>query len=107
MGFEHLAIGGMVPRQRDMALIEEVCTRVAALLPVGGLLHVFGLGKPEQVARLMQLGVTSVDSSSYVQTAAAGKRWDGAVCPEAPTALEIAHAAAANLQFAIGAVRRQ
>lgn len=105
LGFEHLAIGGLVPRQRDTALIEEVCVRVAALLPAQGLLHVFGLGKPEQVGRLMQLGVTSVDSSSYVQTAAAGKRWDGLACAESPTALEIAHAAAANLQFANRVVR--
>jgi helicase len=78
MGFEHLAIGGLVPRQRDTGLIEEVCSKVAGMLRSGGLLHAFGLGKPEQVGRLMRIGVTSVDSSSYVQTAAAaGKRWDG------------------------------
>lgn len=105
MGFKHLAIGGLVPRQRDKALIEEICQKVSAIVPRGGMLHAFGLGKPDQVARLVQLGVTSVDSSSYVQTAAAGARWDGVPCPVSPTALEVAHAAAANLQFASRAVR--
>jgi helicase len=100
IGFQHLAIGGLVPRQRDAVLIEEIVKRIRPLLLRDGLLHVFGLGGPEQVRRLMQLGVTSVDSSSYVQAAASGKRWDGKPCFEAPTALEIAHAAAANLKYA-------
>jgi hypothetical protein len=38
-------------------------------------LHIFGLGKPETISRLFQLGVDSVDSSSYVKLAAERKSW--------------------------------
>jgi helicase len=38
-------------------------------------LHVFGLGKPETTAKLFEMGVDSVDSSSYVRLAADGRLW--------------------------------
>lgn len=101
MGFESLAIGGLVPRQRDRDLVVEVCSKVRAVLPAGGLLHVFGVGRPDLVGELFDLGVSSVDSSSYVQSAASGKRWDGQTCAKDATPLEVAHAAVWNLRFAV------
>lgn len=73
-GFDGIAIGGLVPRVRDMNLIQEIVSAVRE--EIGDLpLHVFGLGQPEMVKELYALGVDSVDSSSYVKYAAEGKLW--------------------------------
>ncbi|MBK6616438.1 MAG: tRNA-guanine transglycosylase [Ottowia sp.] len=100
MGFSDLAIGGMVPRARDKAFVLQVCRRVADVLPEGGLLHVFGIGDPSFVAALFAAGATSIDSSSYVQSAVSGKQWDGEAAMQDPSPLERAHAALRNLKFA-------
>jgi len=74
MGFDGLAIGGLVPRSGDKKLIQEIVETVRGeeeSLP----LHVFGLGNPEMVDFLHSLGVDSVDSSSYVKMAADGRTW--------------------------------
>jgi tRNA-guanine family transglycosylase len=72
--FDGFAIGGLVPRARDRDLIESVV--VGVLERIGDRpLHVFGMGKPETTQRLFDLGVDSVDSSSYVKLAADGKSW--------------------------------
>lgn len=73
-GFAGIAIGGLVPRGRDLETIKSIVGVVreeADELP----LHVFGLGKPEMTEMLFKLGVDSVDSSSYVQLAADGRLW--------------------------------
>lgn len=74
MGFDGLAIGGLVPRSGDRKQIQEIVETVRGeeeSLP----LHVFGLGNPEMVDFLHSLGVDSVDSSSYVKMAADGRTW--------------------------------
>lgn len=73
-GFDGIAIGGLVPRSRNLELVLEIIEAVRNEiedLP----LHVFGLGKPEIVERLYQAGVDSIDSSSYIKMAADGKVW--------------------------------
>jgi tRNA-guanine family transglycosylase len=72
--FDGFAIGGLVPRARNMELIESIVSAVLAEID-GRPLHVFGLGKPETTQRLFAMGVDSVDSSSYVKLAADGRKW--------------------------------
>ncbi len=59
-GFEGVAIGGMVPRARDLPLVLSIVDAVRA--EVGDLpLHVFGLGRPDLVEALFRAGVDSVE----------------------------------------------
>lgn len=64
-------------------------------------LHVFGIGKPELIARLFQLGVDSVDSSSYVRLAAEGRIWENPdfELPD-PSPIDRLHLALRNLATA-------
>lgn len=102
-GFEGIAIGGLVPRAQDLALITQIVEAVRQ--EIGDLpLHVFGLGKPELTKHLFGLGVDSVDSSSYVKLAAAGRLWSA---PNQelvdPSPLDRLHLALCNLASATGA----
>lgn len=74
VGFDGIAIGGLVPRARDAGLVDSIVSAVREEIPDLPL-HCFGLGKPETVTRLFELGVDSVDSSSYVKSAANGESW--------------------------------
>lgn len=101
-GFDGIALGGLVPRARDA---EQVLAMARAVREeIGDLpLHVFGLGKPELIERLMGAGVDSVDSSSHVKLAAEGRSWtasDLVLADASPT--ERLHLAIANLAFASG-----
>ena len=72
--FDGVALGGLVPRVRDLDQIERWVKLVKEV--VGDKpLHVFGLGKPEIVSRLFLWGVDSIDSSSYVKLAVEGRLW--------------------------------
>lgn len=73
-GFDGVAIGGLVPRAKDRPLIESIVRAVREEIPDLPI-HAFGLGKPEITDWLYQLGVDSVDSSSYVKMAASGRLW--------------------------------
>lgn len=73
-GFDGVAIGGLVPRAKDRPLIESIVRAVREVIPDLPL-HAFGLGKPDLTDWLFQLGVDSVDSSSYVKMAADGRLW--------------------------------
>jgi tRNA-guanine family transglycosylase len=73
-GFDGIAIGGLVPRARNLNLVHEIIGIVRETIPDLPL-HIFGLGKPEIISELFRLGVDSVDSSSYVRMAADGKLW--------------------------------
>jgi tRNA-guanine family transglycosylase len=107
--FDGFAIGGLVPRARDWDLISEI-VRVVREETGDRPLHVFGLGKPAIASRLFELGVDSVDSSSYVKAAADGESWTyGTRLPDASTperlrlALEnLAHASSAVMPMSIG-----
>jgi tRNA-guanine family transglycosylase len=98
--FSGFAIGGLVPRARDIQLIEGMIEAVQG--EIGDRpLHVFGLGKPELVSRLFDLGVDSVDSSSYVKLAADGRLWEAPdfQLPD-PTPTDRLHFALRNLAAA-------
>lgn len=99
-GFDGIAIGGLVPRARDMDLVLSIVkvTRAA----VGQLpLHVLGLGKPELVGTLFRAGVDSVDSSSYVKLAANGRLWSNpTVHLQDPSPVDLLHLALCNLATA-------
>jgi helicase len=102
-GFDGIALGGMVPRVRDMKTVLAIVEAVRA--EIGGLpLHVFGLGKPEVVGRLFAAGVDSVDSSAYVKLAAEGRLWgDPSFHLAEPSPTERLHLALCNLARASGA----
>ena len=98
--FDGLALGGLVPRARDiptvLSLVEAVRAERADLP-----LHVFGLGQPDLVARLFQAGVDSVDSSAYVKLAAEGRLWGSPGClVEQPSVSDRLHLALLNLAMA-------
>jgi tRNA-guanine family transglycosylase len=98
--FDGFAIGGLVPRARNMELIESIVSAVMAEID-GRPLHVFGLGKPETTQRLFTIGVDSVDSSSYVKLAADGRKWsDRGFRLEDPSTPELLQLAIANLATA-------
>ena len=99
-GFKHLAIGGLVPRLPVVAQVLAIVRAVLEVAPPGGLVHCFGVGDPKVARMLFDLGVASVDSSSYVRQAVSGKRWDGGAVPESPSPVERARAALANLAYA-------
>jgi len=72
--FDGIAIGGLVPRIKDTALVENVIREIRAIFPSTPI-HVFGLGQPNLVKRLFTAGADSVDSSAYVKLAADGRLW--------------------------------
>jgi helicase len=98
--FDGIAIGGLVPRLHDRDNLFKIVKSIRKLIPDKPL-HVFGVGKPEIVAKLFHLGVQSVDSSSYVKLAADGKAWGQPdfYLPDA-SAIERLHLAIYNLATA-------
>jgi len=71
LGYEHLAIGGLVPLQD--ALVEQIVTEVmAALEPMGSRrpwVHLFGIFRPKLQATFRRLRVDSFDSATYFRKA--------------------------------------
>jgi len=101
-GFEGIAIGGLVPRIHDLALVRSIVEAVRLELPDVPL-HVFGLGKPEVIQLLFEMGVDSVDSSAYVKLAADGRLWGNTgyhIADPSPT--DRLHLALCNLAMATG-----
>jgi tRNA-guanine family transglycosylase len=101
--FEGFAIGGLVPRARDEALVFEMVDAVREVV-ADRPLHVLGLGQPQMVRALVARGVTSVDSSSYVRSAVDGRLF-GAADLRVPDAspVERLHLALCNLASLTGA----
>ena len=101
-GFDGVAIGGLVPRARDTELVLDMVRAVRE--EIGELpLHVFGLGKPEMMEKLIRAGVDSIDSSSHIKLAAQGRSWAApkiVLADASPT--QRLHLALANLAFAAG-----
>jgi helicase len=100
--FDGVAIGGLVPRARDLstllAIVETVRNEIGERP-----LHVFGLGKPEIIEALFRAGVDSVDSSSYVKLAADGRLWSNPARQiDDPTPTDRLHLALCNLAYATG-----
>lgn len=96
-GYSDLAIGGLVPRLRDKDLVLAIVQEIAALKPC--LLHAFGIGEPDMARQVIAAGATSVDSSSYVRTAADGRCWDGTRVDD-PSVFERVRLALQNLDLA-------
>jgi helicase len=66
-------------------------------------LHIFGLGKPDITHWLFQLGVDSVDSSSFVRLAAEGRLWSEPKNQiQDPSPMDRLHIALCNLAEATG-----
>jgi helicase len=91
--FDGFAIGGLVPRARDWELVSSIVEAVRQ--EIGDRpLHVFGLGKPTTTTKLFEMGVDSVDSSSYVKLAADGRLWENPgfklLDPSTPELLQLA-----------------
>ena len=100
LGFDGIAIGGLVPRISDLEEVLRIVDAIRASVP-DKTLHVFGLGKPSIVASLFQRGVHSVDSSSYVKLAADGRSWaDPALHLTDASPSERLHLALCNLAMA-------
>ncbi len=99
LGFDGIAIGGLVPRISVRELIADVVRSIRELFPVLPL-HVFGLGQPGLVQHLFDLGVDSVDSSTYVKLAADGQTWDRKTAATDLSPLDRMHLALANLATA-------
>jgi len=98
--FDGLAIGGLVPRARDAALVTALVSEVRDVASDKPL-HVFGIGSPDLVAELYRIGVDSVDSSGYVKLAADGRRWDeDAYLRPVATPMDRLHLALCNLAMA-------
>jgi helicase len=74
LGFDGIAIGGLVPRIGNFDEVLKIIDAVRCAV-TGKPLHVFGLGKPGIVDVLFRRGVQSVDSSAYVRLAADGRLW--------------------------------
>jgi queuine/archaeosine tRNA-ribosyltransferase len=100
LGFDGVAIGGLVPRVSNHEEVLKIVDAVRSAVPDKPL-HVFGLGKPGIVEILFKHGVQSVDSSSYVKLAADGKLWaQPSIHLTDPTAIERLHLALCNLAMA-------
>ncbi|MBN2196877.1 MAG: tRNA-guanine transglycosylase [Polyangiaceae bacterium] len=101
-GFDGVAIGGLVPRARDLDVVLEIVDAVRSELPDLPI-HVFGLGNPTTVRALFERGVQSVDSSSYVKLAASGISWGREQVPRDLSPPERLRLALSNLAIASGA----
>lgn len=67
-GFDGIAIGGMVPRAKDVEYMKTVVRAVREEAPDCAI-HVFGIGNPAVIPELIACGADSFDSSSYVRNA--------------------------------------
>lgn len=68
MGFKGIAIGGMVPRVRDIEYVKSIVKAVRESAPKCAI-HVFGIGSTKLIPQLIDCGADSFDSSGYVRAA--------------------------------------
>jgi hypothetical protein len=62
MGYDYLAVGGMVPLKIEQ--IERALSKIRAVLPDRVALHILGFGKTDDLHRLEPYGVASFDTTS-------------------------------------------
>ena len=67
-GFDGIAIGGLVPRSKDVEYMKTIVRAVREEAP-NCAIHVFGIGNPSVLPDLIAAGADSFDSSSYVRNA--------------------------------------
>ena len=71
--FDGYALGGMVPRISKPNEIIEIIRAIRSVDPVRPL-HIFGIGSPALMLKLIAAGADSFDSSSFVRAAVDGKQ---------------------------------
>ena len=67
-GFAGIAIGGMVPRAKDLEYMKNTVQVVRNEAP-NCVIHVFGIGNINSIKALIDSGADSFDSSSYIRRA--------------------------------------
>ncbi|MGE0085289.1 MAG: tRNA-guanine transglycosylase DpdA [Desulfococcaceae bacterium] len=67
MGYDYIALGGLV-RSKNPEIL-EVLEAVNHVLKPGTNLHLFGVARPEALKEMNRLGITSVDSASFLRRA--------------------------------------
>ena len=72
-GFDGIAIGGLVPRAKDLEYMKTIVRAVREEAPDCAI-HVFGIGNPAVLPDLIAAGADSFDSSSYVRNAVEFRR---------------------------------
>lgn len=65
-GFVGIAIGGLVPRAKDLEYMKNTVRAVREEAP-NCAIHVFGIGNTNVIPKLIEAGADSFDSSSYVR----------------------------------------
>ena len=60
MGYRHFGFGGW-PLEEDGKLVEEILAYTAELMPTGSIKYAMGIGKPENIARCVELGYNLFD----------------------------------------------
>ena len=94
--FDGIAIGGLVPRLEDEALLLELVKTVREVAP-GLPIHLFGVGEPRLCHQLFAAGATSTDSATFLTRAARGQRWGDERAMSDPSLHEKVHLALLNL----------
>ncbi len=72
-GFIGIAIGGLVPRAKDLEYMKNTVRAVREEAP-NCAIHVFGIGNTSVISKLIDAGADSFDSSSYVRNAVESRR---------------------------------
>lgn len=67
MGYDYLALGGLA--RSNTRVVEAVVRAVAAAVPAGVRLHVFGIARLTLLPLFVELGIASVDSASPLRQA--------------------------------------
>jgi hypothetical protein len=67
MGYDYIGLGGLVRSTTDELI--RVITAVREKIPPETRIHLFGVARPKGIYRFAELGVTSVDSASYLRRA--------------------------------------
>jgi hypothetical protein len=62
MGYEYLAVGGMVPLKADQ--IRRCLEEIRAAVPPSTRLHILGFAKADEIASFLPYGITSFDTTS-------------------------------------------
>jgi hypothetical protein len=74
MGYEHIALGGLV-RSKDAEIL-NILKKIRPLIRNGTKLHIFGVARLSLIIPFLNLGVTSVDSASPLRRAFLGSGED-------------------------------
>ena len=72
MGYQYLGIGGLVRRNTNELL--SIVKEVTAVVPNDIQIHLFGISRLNALRLCQQMGVTSVDSASYLRKAWLGQK---------------------------------